>query len=31
MPHVRGIDKGAFILVREGVNSPMRVNYIIYG
>ena len=29
MPHVRSVDKGAFLLVREGVNSPMRANYMV--
>ena len=29
MPYVRSVDKGAFLLVRAGVNSPMRANYIV--
>ena len=29
MPHARSVDKGAFLLVREGVNSPMRANYMV--
>ena len=26
MPHLRTVDKGAFLLLREGVTSPMRAN-----
>ena len=29
MPHVRSVDKGAFLLVREGVTSPIRANYMV--
>ena len=29
MSHVRSVDKGAFLLVREGVNLPMRGNYMV--
>ena len=29
MPHLRSVDKGTFPLLREGVTSPMRANYIV--
>ena len=29
MPHVRSVDKGAVLLVREVVNSHMRANYTV--
>ena len=31
MPHLKSVDKGAFLLVhvREGVTSPMRDNYMV--
>ena len=29
MSHVRSVDQGAFLLVREGVNLPMRDNYMV--
>ena len=28
MPHLRIVVKGTFLLFREGVNSPMRTNFI---
>ena len=30
MPHLRSVDKGAFLLVRVGVNSPIRANYMVF-
>ena len=30
MPHLRSVDKGAFLLVRVGVNSPIRANYMFF-
>ena len=27
MPHLKSVDKGAFLLLREGVTSPMKTNY----
>ena len=29
MPHLRSVDKGAFLLLREGVTSPIRANYMV--
>ena len=28
MLHLRSVDKGTFLLLREGVTSPMRANYM---
>ena len=29
LPHLRCVDKGAFLLVREGVTSPVRAIYMV--
>ena len=29
MPHLRSVDKGAFLLLREGVTSLIRANYMV--
>ena len=29
MPHTRSVDKGAFLLLREDVTSPMRTNCMV--
>ena len=29
MPNLRSVDKGTFLLLREGVTSPMRDNYMV--
>ena len=29
MSHVKSVEKGAFLFVREGVNLPMRANYMV--
>ena len=29
LPHLRGVDKGAFLLVRKGVISPVRAIYMV--
>ena len=29
MPHLRSVNKGAFLLLRKGVTSPMRANYMV--
>ena len=29
MPHLRRVEKDAFLLVREGVTSPLMANYMV--
>ena len=30
VPHLRSVDKGAFLLLREGITSPMRAKFYSY-